>query len=1392
MRSKLFGAILVTLSVASLALGQRVIFADDMSVFPGAWTLGGTVGQYWTQKANRWYSSSYSAKCSPDDNLYANSVDVTMTRTISLSGYASGTVSFWVWQETEGPDWVYLDYSTDGGTSWTTVWSRAGTGYASWQQITAGIPGSANRVRFRFYTDGSVVYRGVYVDDVVLYGVNLGSMIWSDDMTNFPTDWNCYYTNSTYPYNWGQSSRKSHSPSYSAQCAGLDSGYYDYQDNYMARPVNLGGSPGVLSYWAWWYIESGFDYFRPDYHTPGSWYTGLPSQTYTGGWTQFSYALPSNCDSIRFYFHSDVSITYTGVYIDDVSVNYQSPPADVAATAIISPTAFTDSGSTVPVTATVQNNSTVAVGTPVYFQVGNGSQYRAMTAVDNVPPSGGTATAVFPNWTVSVPTGSYALKCSTAYLSDNNQGNNVVTGSTTVLFHDVGTIALLVPAGTIDSGNPVAPACSVQNFGNSPESYSVRMKIGATYDQTVSIPSHPPASKLYVTFPIWSQPERGNLVVTCSTELAYDSQRDNDRRPGSVLVHVHDIGVISIDTPATVQPVGFFVARAWFKNYGNVGENSVPVYFTFDASQQTRIVGYMSPGAQVQVSWPAGFIMTEGTHTAFAECDLGFDLVPVNDTLRKIVHSPATPTHDVGAVTVVAPSGVVDSGATVTPQAQVRNYGSDAETFGIRLKIGASYSDVITRTVAGLADSVFSFALWTALQRGTNAITCSTELSSDNNRGNDRATGTVAVAVHDAGAVAIVAPAPLVPPGLLTPRARERNYGTAREPVDVTFMISGTPPYSSTISLTSGLPFVDTVLSFAPDWDAQPGGYTATCSLYQANDQQAANNVLSQPFTVGAIDVGVLRILGPLGAYDTSLAITPTARVKNYADVTTSFMAYFLIDNGSDANVYTDSAPVADLAAGDSAPVSFVDWAKPHAVGSYTTRCSTYAAGDRNHGNDAQGGSFTITAPVPPPADTGWTQKADFPAGPKGKKVKDGACLAYEEGATDADSSYIYALKGNNRCEFYQYNTSANTWVAKESLPPIGSSGKKKMVKKGASLAAAGGSLYATKGNNTVEFWEYRPLTDDYPWVQKADVPTGAKNVKEGTGAVSITSGETTYVYLLKGSGTQEFYRYNTLSNTWQTMATAPAGLSGKPYKNGSCLAYDGSNVIYALKGSYDEFFAYHVDSNSWTTRTPLPLVGASGKKKKVKDGAGLAFHDGNVYAVKGGNTQEFWSYAADSDKWLQYPDVPLGAGKKVKGGGALVYARIPNALYATKGNNTLEFYRYGLKAADGTRLTADRPNVLSNPSLAGEPAHARHLTLAVVPNPFTSAATITYSLPKAGNVRLKLYDVTGALVTTLVQGYHTAGSSSFIVHRSSLACGIYLLSLETEDGKTAGKLIIE
>jgi hypothetical protein len=93
--------------------------------------------------------------------------------------------------------------------------------------------------------------------------------------------------------------------------------------------------------------------------------------------------------------------------------------------------------------------------------------------------------------------------------------------------------------------------------------------------------------------------------------------------------------------------------------------------------------------------------------------------------------------HDVSTTFIIAPTDTVDSGSTVTPMAEVRNFGMFAETLNVRFDIGPDYSDTVELTLAvGGVDTV-QFVDWKATTLGTFAATCSTDLAVDANRGND-------------------------------------------------------------------------------------------------------------------------------------------------------------------------------------------------------------------------------------------------------------------------------------------------------------------------------------------------------------------------------------------------------------------------------------------------------------------------------------------------------------------------------------------------------------------------------------------------------------------------------------------------------------------------------
>ena len=80
-------------------------------------------------------------------------------------------------------------------------------------------------------------------------------------------------------------------------------------------------------------------------------------------------------------------------------------------------------------------------------------------------------------------------------------------------------------------------------------------------------------------------------------------------------------------------------------------------------------------------------------------------------------------------------------------------------------------------------------------------------------------------------------------------------------------------------------------------------------------------------------------------------------------------------------------------------------------------------------------------------------------------------------------------------------------------------------------------------------------------------------------------------------------------------------------------------------------------------------------------------------------------------------------------------------------------------------------------------------------PNPFNPSTTINYSLPKAGNVKLIIYNILGSKVATIVNEYKPAGNYSVQFNASSaaggLASGIYLYRLESGTYCAAKKFIL-
>ncbi|MFC2092939.1 T9SS type A sorting domain-containing protein [Bacteroidota bacterium] len=76
-------------------------------------------------------------------------------------------------------------------------------------------------------------------------------------------------------------------------------------------------------------------------------------------------------------------------------------------------------------------------------------------------------------------------------------------------------------------------------------------------------------------------------------------------------------------------------------------------------------------------------------------------------------------------------------------------------------------------------------------------------------------------------------------------------------------------------------------------------------------------------------------------------------------------------------------------------------------------------------------------------------------------------------------------------------------------------------------------------------------------------------------------------------------------------------------------------------------------------------------------------------------------------------------------------------------------------------------------------------------PNPFNPTTNISFNLPRDGAVSLKLYDIIGNEVKTLVEGKHNAGVYDIFVDGSDLSSGVYFYRLVAGDFTATKKMIL-
>jgi hypothetical protein len=103
----------------------------------------------------------------------------------------------------------------------------------------------------------------------------------------------------------------------------------------------------------------------------------------------------------------------------------------------------------------------------------------------------------------------------------------------------------------------------------------------------------------------------------------------------------------------------------------------------------------------------------------------------------------------------------------------------------------------------------------------------------------------------------------------------------------------------------------------------------------------------------------------------------------------------------------------------------------------------------------------------------------------------------------------------------------------------------------------------------------------------------------------------------------------------------------------------------------------------------------------------------------------------------------------------------------------------------------ANANNISDNTKMQTSEEVPTEYSISNYPNPFNPTTTVNYQLPKSGYVTLKIYDILGKEVATLVNENKEAGYYKVNFNASKLSSGIYVYKLTGNNVNISKKMIL-
>lgn len=251
---------------------------------------------------------------------------------------------------------------------------------------------------------------------------------------------------------------------------------------------------------------------------------------------------------------------------------------------------------------------------------------------------------------------------------------------------------------------------------------------------------------------------------------------------------------------------------------------------------------------------------------------------------------------------------------------------------------------------------------------------------------------------------------------------------------------------------------------------------------------------------------------------------------------------------------------------------------------------------------------------------------------------------------------------------------------------------------------------------------------------------------------------------------------------------TAPSGIRVVGIANGQ---------LYATSGTASFTSVLSIGTGLPTSAGQVATVLLPGTASPY----GFAFsEDGNVcYVADDGGTAGAQRLRRTAGVWARETTFgPPGRGLGVSWSEApdvVLYWAASMSLYRCHdlGSSSPGMANSGSIIATAAANTAFRGLVVAPPVAATDVAGAAPFGLQLsssVPNPCRDAAIIRFETARPGRVSLRVYDITGRLVTTLAEGDYPAGSHSVSLDARRFESGVYFCTLRSGGAVVTRKLL--